>query len=229
MYWRHAPMLQQTFEVLERTFAEDNDACLDSAKAIVEVVCQIVIDELDDPARPIKPLFDNPQIGDWVGAAAKVLKLGDNRNRAFLTLVSQHHQLTKKLEKLRDDAGPISHGRDGFIDRLTAYHRRAAVLSADAIVAFLHQAYVESHINLAVTKEPYERFQSFNALIDQAVSMTAEIDEGGDLTVLVNLPGDEVIPITAPPSRFLYQMDRQAYIEALNAVRSATPVAVEAE
>ena len=39
----------------------------------------------------------------------------------------------------------------------------------------------------------------------------------------IRLPGGDILPITASPSRFLYQMDRAAYIEALNAVRSAVP------
>ncbi len=31
-YWREAPMLQQTFQALERTLDQDNDACIDCAK-----------------------------------------------------------------------------------------------------------------------------------------------------------------------------------------------------
>jgi hypothetical protein len=96
------------------------------------------------------------------------------------------------------------------------------VLSADAIVAFLHQAYLETDINLLRTREPYERFIAYNDLIDDAVSLAAEVDEEGDLTVTVLLPGGDRLPITAAPSRLLYQMDRAAYIEALNAARSAT-------
>ena len=114
----------------------------------------------------------------------------------------------------------MSHGRDGFIERLSVYHRRAAVLSADAIVAFLHQAYTESDINLAQTREPYERFESFNELIDENVSLAAETDEDGDLIVTIRLPSGDTLPIAASPSRFLYQMDRAAYIEALSAARS---------
>lgn len=34
-HWNHAPMLQQTFEALEREFNENSDACIDAAKAIV--------------------------------------------------------------------------------------------------------------------------------------------------------------------------------------------------
>jgi hypothetical protein len=143
------------------------------------------------------------------------------RNSAFQKLVSQHHKLTETLGMLRNGAGPVSHGKDGFIERLSAYHRRAAVLSADAIVAFLHQAYIETSVNLARTREPYERFEEFNELIDGAVSLSAEIDEEGDLTITVMLPSGDFLPITTTASRFLYQMDRAAYIEALNAARSA--------
>ena len=30
-HWRHAPMPQQTFETLEREFADENDVCVDAA------------------------------------------------------------------------------------------------------------------------------------------------------------------------------------------------------
>jgi len=193
------------------------------------VVCRVIIDELDDPTQPAKPKEENPSFGVWVSAAVRTLKLGDVRNNAFQKLVSQHHKLTETLRVLRDDAGPVSHGKDGFIERLSSYHRRAAVLSADAIVAFLHQAYLETDLNLGQTREPYERLEKFNALIDGVVSMEVQIGEHGDLTVTVNLPTGDFIPITAPASRFLYQMDRQAYIEALNAARSAPAMPMEAE
>ena len=158
-YWNSAAMLQQTFEALEKSFIQENDACIDCAKSIVEVVCRVIVDELDDPARPTKPQEEMPSFGTWVSAAVRCLKLGDVRNSAFQKLVSQHHKLTETLGTLRNGAGPVSHGRDGFINRLSVYHRRAAVLSADAIVAFLHPAYIESDINLAKTREPYERLR----------------------------------------------------------------------
>jgi hypothetical protein len=221
-YWRDAAMLQQTFEALEKNFVEENDACIDCAKSIVEVICRLIIDELDDPARPAKPVEEIPSFGAWVSAAVRTLKLGDIRNNAFQKLVSQHHKLTETLGALRNGAGPVSHGRDAFIDRLSVYHRRAAVLSADAIVAFLHQAYLETDINLLRTREPYERFIAYNDLIDDAVSLDVLVNDEGDLAVTVLLPGGDRLPITAAPSRLLYQMDRAAYIEALNAARSAT-------
>lgn len=223
-YWPQAAMLQQTFEALEKSFIEENDASIDCAKSMVEVVCRVIVDELDDPAHPAKPQEEMPSFGSWVGAAVRTLKLGDVRNNAFQKLVSQHHKLTETLGALRNNAGPVSHGREGFIDRLSVYHRRAAVLSADAIVAFLHQAYIENDVNLTQTREPYERFGTFNDLIDGTVRLEAETDEDGDLVVRIKLPSGDVLPVAASASRFLYQMDRAAYIEALNAARSLVPV-----
>ncbi len=230
-YWPDAPMLQQTFEALEKSFAEDNDACIDCAKTSIEVVCQIIVDELDDATQSIKPQEKMPSFGTWVSTAVRALKLGDVRNNAFQKLVSQHHKLTEALGELRNIAGPASHGREGFIERLSSYHRRAAVLSADAIVAFLHNGYIESEPNLSRTREPYERFETLNNLIDNSVTMRAGIDEDGTLSVVVKLPtADSVpIPVTATASRVLFQLDRQAYIEALNAAKSVPVVAKETE
>lgn len=223
-HWRDAPMLQQTLEVLERTLAEDNDACIDCAKAIVEVVCRIVIDELDSPINPVKPKASSPDFGEWVGSAVRVLKLGENQNNKFLKLVSQYHKLTTALGDLRNDAGPVSHGRDGFLDRLSVHHRRSAVLSADAIVTFLHQAYLEAELDLVQTREPYERFDHLHELIDAHVSLQADVDEEGFLTLDVTLPSGDILPLRVEASRLLYQLDRDAYVEALNAARGAPAV-----
>ena len=40
-HWRHAPMLQQTLGTLEREFADDSDASIDAAKALVECACRL--------------------------------------------------------------------------------------------------------------------------------------------------------------------------------------------
>lgn len=226
-HWRDAQMLQQTFEELERALAENNDACIDSAKAIVEVVCQIILQELDSPSNPVRPLEALPTFGAWMGAAVRALKLGDIRHNGFQKLVSQHKKLTDALGELRNDAGTASHGREGFLQRLSVHHHRAAVLSADAIVTFLHQAYLESELDLVRTREPYERFDHLHGLIDAHVSLQTEVDEEGFLAVDVTLPSGDVLPLRVEASRLLYQLDREAYVEALNAARGAPAPVVE--
>ena len=227
LYWRDAPMLQQTFEELERALADDNDACIDSAKAIVEVVCQIILQELDSPLNPVRPVEALPSFGAWMSAAVRALKLGDVRHNGFQKLVSQHKKLTDTLGELRNDAGTASHGREGFLKRLSVHHHRSAVLSADAIVTFLHQAYLDAELDLVRTREPYERFDYLHDLIDAHVSLQAEVDEEGFLTIDVTLPSGDVLPLRVEASRLLYQLDRNAYVEALNAVREIPATAVE--
>ena len=220
-------MLQQTFEELERALAEDNDACIDSAKAIVEVVCQIILQELDSPSNPVRPVEALPTFGAWMSAAVRALKLGDIRHNGFQKLVSQHRKLTDALGDLRNDAGTASHGREGFLQRLSVHHHRSAVLSADAIVTFLHQAYLEAELDLVRTREPYERFDHLHRMIDAQVSLQADVDEEGFLAVDVTLPSGDVLPLRVEASRLLYQLDREAYVEALNAARGAPAPVVE--
>lgn len=227
VHWRDAPMLQQTFEALERTFEQDNDACIDCAKSIVEVFCRIIVDELDSPIQPVKPKAAAPDFGEWVGAAVRVLKLGENQNTKFLKLVSQHHKLTTALGDLRNESGPVSHGRDGFLAKLSVHHRRSAVLSADALVTFLHQAYLEAQRDPVSSREPWERFDSFNQLIDANVGLELVTDDEGNPELRVLLPGSDYLALNVPVSRLLYQLDRDAYIEALNAARSVPVPAAE--
>jgi len=227
LHWRDAPMLQQTFEALERTLEQDNDACIDCAKSIVEVFCRIIIDELDSPTQPVKLVDATPSFSAWVSAAVRVLKLGENQNNKFLKLVSQHHKLTTALGDLRNESGPVSHGRDGFLAKLSIHHRRSAVLSADALVTFLHQAYLEAQRDPVSSREPWERFEMFNQLIDAHIGLELITDDDGNSELRVLLPGNDYLVLNIPVSRLLYQFDRAAYIEALNAARGVPAPLVE--
>lgn len=228
-HWKEAPMLQQTYEALEKTVLDGNDACIDCAKSIVEVVCRIIIDEHESPTNPCRPISALPNFGDWVTGAIKALRLGENQNSKFRKLVSQHHKLTTALGDLRNDSGPVSHGKDGFLSRLSDHHRRSALLSADAIITFLHQAHIESELDLIKTRTPYEndRLFSRHKLIDKNTALSAGVSEDGLLVVEARLATGDSINLAIEPSRFLYQIDREAYVEALNAARSAP--AMEAE
>ena len=221
-HWKEAPMLQQTYNALEKSVLEGNDACIDCAKSLVEVVCRIIIDEHDSPTNPCKPTEELPSFGTWVSSAVRALRLGENQNTKFLKLVSQHHKLTTALGNLRNDSGPVSHGRDGFLSRLSDHHRRSALLSADAIVTFLHQAYVETELDLIKTRMPYEndRLMERHNSIDNNVALEAVIDDDGTLDVTVRLATGDTLDLSIEPSRFLYQIDREAYVEALNAAKS---------
>ena len=227
-HWRHAPMLQQTFDTLESEFKDDNDACIDAAKAFVECACRLLIQELDDPLNPITAWPDSPvksahpTFNSWVVAAVRLLSITERRDDPFGKVIAQHYNLTDALGRFRDLAGTISHGKEGLSRKLSAHHRRSAVLAADALVTFLHEAYLEREPDPMRTFEPYERFQASNALIDDIVTMKAEPDDNGYLSsVSIFLPEREEVVLTFEPSRLLFGVDREAYKSVLNACREA--------
>lgn len=218
-YWRNTPMLLQTFEAVEQSLEQDNDTCIDCAKAMVESVCQLIISSFHSEESPLLPQKDNPSLSDWLYTAIRALKLGDIRDDKFQKLVSSHHKLAKALNDLRNDAGPASHGKDPYLKRLAEHHRRSAVLASDAVIAFLHQAYLDSKLNPEVSREPWERFEEQNRLIDEYVGV--RIDEDEPQQLIFRLPNGDELPIQAEASRLLYLLDRSAYVEALNAAKDA--------
>lgn len=225
-HWRDAPMLQHTFEALQASLEGESDASIDAAKGIVECICRVIIDQLDDPTAPLKPR-DEAAITEWVSATIRVLKPGDVRDRKFADLIKHHNGLAESLRVLRNDAGPLSHGKDGFIQALTVYHRRTAILAADALVAFLHQAYLGAQLDPIRSREPWERFVKDNALIDAHVGLAVDAEDGDSPTLRFLLPGGDELPINIEVSRLLFHLDRDAYVEALNAARGAPASVVE--
>ncbi|MFN7783178.1 MAG: abortive infection family protein [Lysobacterales bacterium] len=221
-HWRDAPMLQQAFEALEQTLEQNNDACIDCAKSIVEVVCRVIVESFHTPLAPLRPAQETPTLSLWLSAAVRALKLGDVRDEKFQKLVSSHHKLAGALNDLRNQAGTASHGRDPYLERLAVHHRRSAVLAADAIVAFLHKAYLDAQLDPTSSREPWERFADSNALIDAHVGLAVETDEEGVASLRVLLPGGDVLALNIEVSRLLYLFDRTAYVEALNAASSAS-------
>jgi hypothetical protein len=214
-------MLQQTFEALERTLEQDNDTCIDCSKTVIEVVCQTIVTSFHSQQNLLRPQNESPTLSDWLSAAVKALKLGDVRDDKFKKLVSSHHKLADALNDMRNKAGPASHGKDPYLERLAIHHRRSAVLAADAIVAFLHKAYLDSQLDPASSREPWERFAPENASIDRHVALAVVLNEGEPPTLRFLLPSGDELPIKIEVSRLLYTLDRDAYVEALNAVRGS--------
>lgn len=116
-HWQDAPMLQQTFEALEHNLEQNNDACVDCAKTVVEVVCRVVVESFHTQHILLKPVQETPSLSDWLTAAIRALKLGDVRDDRFKKLVSSHHKLANALNDLRNKAGPASHGKDPYLAR----------------------------------------------------------------------------------------------------------------
>ena len=216
-HWHHAPMLQQTLATMEQECADGYDACIDAAKAIVECSCRILIEELDDPSGPLRPGKRDVPLAELLGLVTRLLGLGEIRDRAFMNLIKEHNRLSEALRVLRNEAGTLSHGKDGFVEKLSAHHRRAAMLSADAIVTFLHEAHLEREPDPARTLEPIERFKASSDLIDRHSQLSVEVDEDGILQAVVSLPTGDDVELAIATSELLFGVDREAYKLAVNA------------
>lgn len=234
-HWSHAPMLRQTLESLELQFDEENDGCIDAAKAVVECACQVLVTELDDPSNPIKKwkdspiLSDQPSFKDWISAAFRLMRLVESKSDPFSKVISQHYKMTDALGEFRNAAGPLSHGKDGFAQRLSVHHRRSALLAADALVTFLHSSYLERTPDPVRTLEPYERFGEVNEKIDYASAFRVVSSENGSLDLEILIGEDERIPLSVTPSQLLFGVDREAYKLAQNATASVEMLPEEVE
>ena len=221
-YWKNAPTLQTTYNSLLSEVSSESDGCIDAAKAIIECACNVLISELDNPNDPIKnwaksPIKNNtPTINNLVSAVVQLLNLSDGRCDPFNRVISQHYKLAEALSNFRNVAGTLSHGKDGFSKKLSTYHRRSAILSADAIVLFLHEAYLERQLDPVNSFEPFERFSDQSAAIDKHCAFSVADVEENHLRVEIALPDSDNVKLFFNPSELLFFADRIAYKSAFS-------------
>lgn len=224
--WPDAPTLATCHEALRGCFDTNAHGLVEHVKSFIESVCLTIMGELREPMPS-----SAPSTTDLLVAALNPLGLRNTRGASKLDKVlSAFNRLADALTEMRNDNGPIAHGKDAFLDALTADHARAFLHTGDAILGVLLNALEGKQPDLTVTREPYESFPHLNERIDRAVSVEARIDEEGDRPMVVfsvaTGPRAEAIELRVEPSRLLYGIDRSAYIEVL---RTADLVVVEAE
>jgi hypothetical protein len=224
--WPDAPTLAKCHEALILCFASNSHGMVEHVKSYIESVCLTIMGELREPMPS-----STPSTTALLVAALRPLGMQNTRGASKLdSVLSGFNKLADALTEMRNDNGPVAHGRDAFLDAVTADHARAFLHAGDAILSVLLNGLEGKQPDLTVTREPYESFPHLNDRIDRAVSVEARIDENGDRPMVVfsvaTGPQGEAIEIRVEPSRLLYGIDRSAYIEVL---RTADLVAAEAE
>lgn len=224
--WPGAPALAMCHETLRGCFDTSAHGLVEHVKSFIESVCLTIMGELREPMPS-----STPSTTDLLVAALHPLGLRNTRGASKLDKVlSGFNRLADALTEMRNDNGPIAHGKDAFLDALTTDHARAFLHTGDAILGVLLNALEGKQPDLTVTREPYESFPHLNARIDRAVSVGARIDEDGERPMVVfsvtTGPRGEAIELRVEPSRLLYGIDRSAYIEVL---RTADLVVAEEE
>lgn len=224
--WPDAPTLAKCHEALRACFDTNAHGLVEHVKSFIESVCLTIMGELRAPMPSA-----TPSTTDLLVAALNPLGLRNTRGASKLDKVlSGFNRLADALTEMRNDNGPVAHGKDAFLDALTADHARAFLHAGDAILGVLLNALEGKQPDLIVTREPYESFPHLNERIDRAVSVEARIDEDGERPMVVfsvaTGPRGEAIELRVEPSRLLYGIDRSAYIEVL---KTADLVVAEAE
>lgn len=233
-YWRDAPMLQQTFEALEDALEQDNDACIDCAKTIVEVVCRAVVESFHAPQSPLKPTQETPPLSNWLTSAIRALKLGDVRDEKSNKLVSNRYTPADTLAELRNRARPATYREDAYLERLAGRHRLNAVLEVEAIVTLLYVVCLNGQLEPSYAHEMWERFAEQIAPIDAYVESALDADEGDIPTLCFPRPDGDELSHRIGVNRLSFQLDRDVCEEVLLAARGVAvsvmgPVEIQGE
>ena len=226
--WPGAATLANGYEALAACFRDSAHGLVEHVKSFVESVCLTIMVEYGET----KP-SDNPSTTELLVAALRALGRENTRGVDKLDgVLSGFNKLSDALSAMRNVNGPVAHGKDGFLDPVSAHHARAFLHVGDAILGVLLDALEGKEPNLKVTREPYETFQHHNERIDRAVNVNARIDDEDERPTIVLSVAmgahEEPIDLRIEPSRLLYGVDRQVYIEVLK-MADAIPVVAEDE
>ena len=216
-HWPDAQTLANHYRAVVDGHKGNQHGLIETVKSFVECVCLTVLGEYGKPM----PSSD-PSTTEMLVETLRLLGLHNTRGASKLNRVlSAHNRLADALSAMRNENGPVAHGKDGFLDTLTGTHIRTYLLTADTLLALLLAALEGTEPDLQFTREPYERFSHLHDRIDGSVTAESSIEYEDDSPVLVislktgSLP--DGVELRIEPSRLLYTIDRTAYIELLAA------------
>lgn len=219
--WPGAPTLVGAYTTLAACAASDAYGLCEHVKSFIECVCVTILTEYDVAAPS-----GNPSTTELLVAALRSLGLQNTRGVSKLDKVlSAFNKLSDALSDMRNEHGPVAHGKDGFLAVIAADHARAFLHTGDAILSVLLNAIDGTEPALEATREPYERFASHHERIDGAVGVEARVDDEADQPfVVVTLrtnPRADPFELRFTPSQLLYGLQRLAYIDVLRSVDEA--------
>jgi hypothetical protein len=119
--WPEAPILAKCHEALKAAFDTNAHGLVEHVKSFIESVCLTIMSELREPMPSA-----TPSTTDLLVAALNPLGLRNTRGASKLDKVlSGFNRLADALTEMRNDNGPVAHGKDAFLDALTVDYARA--------------------------------------------------------------------------------------------------------
>lgn len=218
--WPDAPNIQAHYGDLASAFERNGSSLIELCKSFLEMVCITIVTELGKDL----PVSSKPTTTEYLGCALDALGIRNQRGSSALgTILSGYNKLSNGLSDIRNQEGSVAHGKDGFIDAISDRHARVYLLSADTIIALLLQAYDGVEPSILKTRESHSRFSHHNERIDAATRVEAKVDEDGVVELSFRAGSlEDGFDIRVPASELLYYLDRQAYVDVLDALRGVT-------
>ncbi len=212
--WPEAKTLATHYDAVVTSYDSGAYGIIASVKSFIECVCLTILGEFG------KTSSSDATTTFLLGEALRALGLDSGRGASKVgKLLSAHNRMADALNEMRNEHDPVAHGKDGFLDILTTNECRAFLVTADTILALLLAAYEGTEPDLRYTREPYERFARFHDRVDHAASIDADVDTDGEVETLVVKLRTATLPdgveIRLEPSKLLYAVDREMYVELL--------------
>jgi hypothetical protein len=214
--WSDAPTLTDYQNAINNAVEGNNHGVVEHVKSFIECLCITILTDFDKPLPS-----SNPMLTELLVEALRALGIHNTRGASKLDkLLSAFNKMSDVISEMRNENGPVAHGKDGFLDSIYVDHSRAFLHAGDAIVGVLLSALDGVEPNLLSTREPYERFEHLTKKIDSAVSMKSSVEsdeEGYILNVKLVVSGnqEQEINLRIEPSRLLYNLDRDVFVDVL--------------
>lgn len=213
--WAEAATLSQHYASVVESYEGSTHDLIGSTRSFIECVCRTILSEFGRPEPP-----SNSNTTYLFREALRALGFENSRGASKLDdVLTAHNTMADALSFMRNHHDPGAHGKDGFLDTLSTNECRAYLITADTILALLLAAYEGTEPNLRFTREPYERFERFHDRVDHATSIEADVDTEGDVETLIVRLSTATLPdgfeIRLEPSKLLYAVDREMYVQLL--------------
>src|SRR5688572_25332808 len=134
--WTEAPMLSSHYQALVDSYNGNSFTLIESIRSFIESVCLTTLGEFGKSMQKTDPTATEILV-------ETLICLGFQNSRGTNKLdkvLSAYNRLTDALSDMRNENGPIAHGKDGFLDNITNNHMRAFLLIGDTLIGLLLSA-----------------------------------------------------------------------------------------
>ena len=196
--WPESKSLRGAIGRVEKALAEDSDTVIDAAKCLVEALCKTVLLELG--VTPEK----NINIQPLLKLTCNKLGLSEaDGGECVRNMVSGMATAIQGIGELRNQHGPMGHGKDAYHCGAEDWQRTMAVKTAEAICVLIHESYRKLPAMDEHSRRPYRPDLDVHDVMDRQAEVEVN-EETGEIAIN---------GVVVRPSQILWDYDRIGYIE----------------